>query len=231
MGTSRSGTGPKSPAWTTAKAAATSLANGRPGATSRNVVRRAAQALGGGAGGGAWSPGSRRVAQRLAGLLAGATDGGLIESARQLGIGDLAGIPVGDAIMAILDWVTDDASDLDEQVARRSVEAVLASFVRDGGDLETDLAPATGGALLKEFVVQHLIRSILTTLTPLLAENVPAAQSREHEKKLSRTVEALLDNTVSPEKFSTVNWVGSEGVTVLDRIRKDALNILAEEDS
>ena len=231
MGTSRPAAGPKNPAWTSAKAAATSLANGRPGATPRKVVRRAAQALGGGVGGGAWSPGSRRVAQRLAGLLAGAADGGLIESARNIGIGDLDGMPAGDAIMAMLNWVTDGASDLDEQAARRSVEAVLADFVSGGGDLEEALDPDTGRALLKGFVVQHLIRSILTPLTPRFAENVPAQQSREYEQQLSRTVEALLDNTVYPEKFSTVNWVGPEGAAILDLIRKDALDILAEEDS
>ena len=140
-------------------------------------------------------------------------------------------MPAGDALMTMLNWVTDDASDLDEQAARRSVEAVLSGFVRGGGDLEAALDPVTGGALVKGFVVQHLIRSLLTPLTPRLAENIPAQQSREYEEQISRMVEALLDNAVYPEEFANVDWVGSEGAAVLDHIRQDALDILAEEDS
>lgn len=233
MGTSKSTTGPKSPAWKKAKAAATNLANGRPGATPRKVVRRTAQALGGGAGGGngAWSPGAARSAQRLGGILGGAVGSGFIESARQLGVGDLDGKPTGDAIMEILDWVASSAVDLDEQTARRAVEAVLSDLVRDNIDLDEPLDLDTATAVFQGFVVQYLTRTIITQLSARIAENTSATKSREIEQEIARVVEALVKFDISSAQFSEIDWLGQEGATVFERIRNTALDMLAEEDT
>ena len=229
MGTSSSTPGPKSQAWTNAKGAATRLAKGTSGATPRKVVRRAAQALGGGAGvgGSTWSPGSTRAAQRFAGLLGGAVHDGFIDAARQLDIGDLDGRPIGDAIMDILDWVADEAVDLDDQAARRAAEEVLSDLARDGVELDQPLEPDEGVALFQEFLVQYLIRSIITPLAKRLTENASATQSHKHERDIARVVEALVQLDISPQQFHTVDWLGREGAEVFERIRQDAIDVLA----
>lgn len=231
MGTSRSTAGPKSPAWSAAKTAATHLAKGRPGATPREVVRRTARALGGGGGStGAWSAGSVRTAQRFGGLLGGAADSSIVEIARQLGIGDLEGKPTGDAIMEILDWITESGDDLDEQTARRAVEAVLSDLVRDGADLEAPLDVHAARAVFQDFVVQYVTRTIMVPLLARLTDNASAPQAREHEREIERVVEAIVEIDISPQQFSQIDWLGSEGAETFERIRNDALDLLAEDE-
>ena len=233
MGTSSTTPGPKGPAWKTAKTAATNLARGRPGATPRKVVRRTAQALGGGASGAsaAWSPGATRTAQRLAGLLGGAVETGVIEAARRLGIGELQGRATGDAIMEILDWVAAGPVDLDEQEARRAVEAVLSEFVRDGIDLDDPLDTDTALDLFQRFVVQYLTRTIIAPLSARLTDAAPASSSRQNEQDISRLVEALVKIDISPQQFSQIDWLGPQGAEVFEQLRSDALNVLAEDDA
>lgn len=230
MGTSRSAAGPKSPAWTKAKAAATAYANDRPGSSPRKVIRRTAEAMGGGpgTGGGSWSPGSKRAAQRLAGLLVGAIDDGLIESAHTFGIGDLEGMPTGEAILEILEWIAEDAVDLDQQVARRSVEEVLSNLDRDGVDLDQPMDTATGTDIFRGFVVEYVTRSILMPVTPRLVENAAAPKSREKERDIARYVEALVEVDIPAERFAEIDWLGVEGAGVLDQIHNDALDALAD---
>ena len=225
MGTSSSTPGPKGPRWGSAKGAATRLAKGTAGAEPRKVVRQAALALYGDAG--TWSAGSTRTAQRLAGLLGGAVRDGVIETARQFAIGDLEGRVTGDAIMEILDWVAGDAVDLDDQAAKRSAEAVLSDLVRDGIDLDQQLDPHTGTALFRSFLVQYLTRSIITPLASRLTEDVSARQAREHERSITRVVEALVQSVVSQQQLLDTDWLGPEGGEVFERIRNDALEILA----
>ena len=232
MGTSSSTAGPKSPEWTTAKTAATNLARGRAGATPRKVVRRTAQALGGGASaaGAAWSPGATRTAQRLGGLLGGAVGTGVIEAARRLGIGELEGRATGDAIMEILDWVAASVVDLDEQAARRAVEAVLSELVQDDIDLDNPLDLDTAIDLFHRFVVQYLTRTIITPLSARLTDNASASQSRQNEQEIARLVEALVKIDISPQRFSQIDWLGPEGAEVFEQLRNDALGVLAEDD-
>lgn len=229
VGTSSTTPGPKGPGWSSAKGAATRLARGTSGATPRKVVRRTARALGGGAGGagGSWSPGSTRAAQRFAGLLGGAVQEGFIEAARQLEIGDLEGRPIGEAIMDILDWVADDAVDLDDQSARRAAGAILSGLARDGVDLDQPLELDEGAALFRDFLVEYLIRTIITPLEKRLTENASATQSRKHEQDIARVVKALVHLDISAEQFSTIDWLGPEGAAVFERIRKDAIDVLA----
>ena len=233
MGTSRSTSGPKSPAWTAAKTAATHLAKQRPGATPRKVVRHTARALGGsggGGGGGAWSRGGVRTAQRLGGLLGAATDVGINETARQFGIGDLEGRAAGDAIMDILDWVADTSDDLDEQTARRAAEAVLSGLVRDDVALDVPLDIGAAMAMFQSFVVQYITRTIIVPLSARLTENAPASEARQYEREIERVVEALVELDIPPEQFPRIDWLGSEGAETFKRIRDDALDLLADDD-
>lgn len=232
MGTSRSTGGPKSHAWTAAKTAAARLAKRRPGATPRKVVRRTARALGGGGGGaaGAWSPGGVLTAQRLGGLLGEATEIGLVETARRLGIGDLEGEATGDAIMDILDWVAASNNDLDEQTARRAVEAVLSDLVRNDVDLDTPLDLGAATAMFQAFVVQYITRTLIVPLAARLSENASASQARDNEREIERVVEALVEIDISPQQFPSIDWLGQEGAATFERIRDDALDVLAEDD-
>ena len=233
MGTSRSTSGPKSPDWTAAKTAATNLAKRRPGATPRKVVRRTARALGGGGGGaaGAWSPGGVRTAQRFGGLLGEATAVGIAETARQLGIGDLEGEAAGDAIMDILDWVADSSDDLDEQTARRAVEAVLSDLVRNDVDLDAPLDLGAATAIFQGFVVQYITRTIITPLSARLTENAPASQARDNERDIERVVQALVEIDIPPQQFPRIDWLGQEGAATFEQIRNDALDLLADDNS
>lgn len=233
MGTSSSTAGPKGPAWTNAKSAATRLARNSPGATPRSVVRQVARALGGGAagGGGSWSPGSTRAAQRLGGLLGGAARDGLAETARDLGIGDLGDKPTGQVVMELLDWVSQDSSDLDEQIARRAAEAVLAELVRDGVDLEAPIEPTEAADLFRAFLVQYLTRTIVTPIAKRLTENASASRARNLERNIARVVEALVRLEVSTEQLTSIDWLAPDGAATVDRIRTAALDLLAGDDT
>ena len=140
---------------------------------------------------------------------------------------DLDGRAIGDAIMDILDWVAVDAVDLDDQAARRAAEAVLSGLARDGVDLDQPLELDEGAALFQKFLVQYLIRCITTPLAKRLTENASATQSREHERDIARVVEALVQLDISPQQFPTIDWLGTEGAEVFERIRQDAIDVLA----
>ena len=129
--------------------------------------------------------------------------------------------------MDILDWVADEAVNLDDQAARRAAEEVLSDMARDGVDLDQPLEPDEGVTLFQEFLVQYLIRSIITPLAKRLTENASATQSLRHERDIARVVEALVQLDISPQQFHTVDWLGREGAEVFERIRQDAIDVLA----
>ena len=226
MGTSSTTPGPKGPGWRSAKGAATSLAKGSAGATPEKVVRRTARALGG-TGGGGWSSGSTTTAQRLAAFLGQSVAAGVAEAARHFEIEVLDGIPAAEVIMVILDWVAADTVSLDDQSARRAVEAVLSELIREDVDLEQPLDSGHGAALFRSFLVQYLVRSIITPLEGRLTENASASQARSHEQDIANVVEELVRLEVSPEQLAEIDWLGREGALVFEQIRDDTLDILA----
>ena len=132
--------------------------------------------------------------------------------------------------MEILDWVAASAVDLDEQAARRAVEAVLSDLVRGDVDLDEPLDLDSATSLFHGFVVQYLTRTIITPLSARLTENASAARSREIEREIARVVRALVELDLSPQQFSEIDWLGSEGAQVFEQIRNDALDMLAEAD-
>ena len=226
MGTSKDNPGPKGPGWPSAKGAATRLARGTDGATPEKVVRRTARALGD-AGGGGWSSGSTTTAQRLAAFLGGSVAGGVAEAARGLEIDALEGKPAAEVVMVILNWVAADAVSLDDQSARRAAEAVLSDLIREDVDLEQPLDSGHGAALFRSFLVQYLVRSIITPLERRLTENASARQARSHEQGIANVVEELVWIEVSPEQLVEIDWLGPEGATLFEKIRNDTLHILA----
>lgn len=230
MGTSSSTDGPKSPAWSTAKGSATRLANRRPGATPDKVVRQAARALGG-SGGGAWSPGSTTTAQRFAALLGQSVTDGFAGAARRFELEELADKPAFEVVMVMLNWISADAVSLDDQSARRSVEAVLSELIREDTDLERPLDANQGIALFRSFLVQYLTRSIITPLEQRLTDNASAPEARSHERHIANVVEGLLQLEISTEQLVETDWLGEEGASVFEQIRRDALDILAGDDS
>ncbi len=226
MGTSKDTPGPKGPGWSSAKGAATRLARGTAGATPEKVVRRTARALGDSEGGG-WSSGSTTTAQRLAAFLGGSAAAGVAEAARRFEIEALEGKPADEVIMVILNWVAADAVSLDDQSARRAAEAVLSDLIRDDVDLEQPLGSGHAAALFRSFLVQYLVRSIITPLEGRLTENASAPQARSHEQSIANVVEALVRLEVSPEQLVEIDWLGTEGATLFEQIRNDTLHILA----
>ena len=229
MGTSSTTPGPKGPGWSSAKRAATSLARGTAGATPERVVRRTATALAG-SGGGAWSPGSTATAQRLAAFLGRSVTEGVTEAARQFEIEVLDGKPAAEVIMLILDWIAADAVALDDQSARRAAEAILSELVREDVDLEQPLDAGRGVDLFRSFLVQYLIRSILTPLEGRLTDNATAAQARSHEQRVADVVDALIHLEISPEQLTETDWLGAEGASIFEHLRDDAIDILAGDD-
>lgn len=229
MGTSSTTPGPKGPGWSSAKRAATSLARGTAGATPERVVRRTATALAG-SGGGAWSPGSTATAQRLAAFLGRSVTEGVTEAARQFEIEVLDGKPAAEVIMLILDWIAANAVALDDQSARRAAEAILSELVREDVDLEQPLDAGRGVDLFRSFLVQYLIRSILTPLEGRLTDNATAAQARSHEQRVADVVDALIHLEISPAQLTETDWLGAEGASIFEHLRDDAIDILAGDD-
>jgi len=228
MGTSSSAAGPKSPAWSTAKTAATNYAKGRNGAGANRVVNRVARAIGGSGDSGAWSGGAATAAQRMGGLLGGAIATSLAEALQSVGLGDLVGKPTGDALFEILDWVAGDAATLDDQAARRAAEEVLSELLAAGEDVfDAPLDGATAADLFRSFLVAYLTRSVLNPIAKRLTENAPAKRAETLERDIGRVIDALVHVEIAAERMSTIDWFGPEGTVVVDRLRTEALELLA----
>lgn len=229
MGTSSSSTGPKGPGWSTAKATATKYAKGASGVTPQRVVSRVARAIGGTGSGSQWTGGAATAAQRIGGLLGGASADGLAETLDKVGLGDLAGKSTADALFEILDWIAGDSVTLDDQAARRSAEQVLSELLSDGIDsLDQPLNAATAANLFRTFLVEYLTRAVLTPITKRLTENATAKRSKTLERDIGRVIDALVYVGITDEQMGEIDWFGDEGAAVVERLRSEALDLLAD---
>ena len=132
--------------------------------------------------------------------------------------------------MELLEWVAADAVDLDEQTARRAAEAVLAELVREGIDLDQTIEPALAASFFRQFLVQYLTRTIVTPVSKSLTENASAARAKDDEQALARVVDALVRLELSADQLISIDWLGEQGAATIERIRQDALDLLAGDD-
>jgi hypothetical protein len=101
---------------------------------------------------------SRRSASRLLGFLSNVVSQGAEEALRVLNLGELAGNPIGDIFLGMMEYICPDGGNLDEGIARDAFIETIVDLTENGiTDLDTLSIEQLGTVF--ELYVTHTIES------------------------------------------------------------------------
>lgn len=127
---------------------------------------------------------SKRAAGRIYGFYQGAQQKGTAETLRQLGLGDLVGMPATDALGRLTDFICPAGGPQDEAIARDAfAEAVVNLAVEGVADIAA-LTVDQWQALFLDFMARSIEARIVNdigTKSVTMPEDVNAAQQVERD--------------------------------------------------
>ncbi len=187
--------------------------------------------------------GSRRSAQaatsgrastgRLGSFLSSVATRGVAAAARELGLGNLTGRSAAEVFAAIANRLAPSGATLEEAAARRAVDdALFALYNRydlENADISSlDQMDGDGiRAALESSVSAYIYHRWLQELGDRIEEN---AVTSEQAVRLEREVRDYVEQTVRLDlrevDVLTLDWNGSEGRRIVERIFQEAYGLL-----
>jgi len=241
MGTSKGYQAPSSPQWGKFKGKVTAASGG--GAVTpdiaREIIRGFIQTNGGvenivqGKG----TIGSSRVAQTVAGRFAGFVSSvsttGLPETLDQYGLGDLIGKPSGEISSALLDFLCDDGSILDEVDARSAMADLideLLTGIRELEQIQQILEERLQSDTLESLLAQFFGHYIYHQFCRVFFERITTRHGEEKSKSFMESIKWFIDEELkyisSNKKLMDIDWKGHEGQALIDEILQETLVML-----
>lgn len=225
MGTSSDYEGPRGGAWTPYKHAVTNYAKHGGQKRAERVLARHVATLGGAAA----AAGSLSViggAQRLSGVLSGIAVDGLGPTLERYGLGHLVGHGRFEVLEALLAIVAGPGGDLEAEAARQAACDVIELIFGDAdsfGELDEVRLDATALVdLLELFIGLCVFYRILPQLADRLAKYSDPVNSALLEREMKEFIRGLVQLNLLGREPLTVDWAGSEGANVIDRVVRGA---------
>ena len=238
MGTSTDYGAPSS--WGPLKSAVTRAAKGGTASDStaghllsdfvqRNGGARA-MAHGRGSGGTIGGAAGRAVAQRLAGFVSNVRQTGFTEALRREGLAKLAGRPVQEILLALLDRIGGPSSTLDDVDARAALarlqEEYLAEAV-DADDVEGILQSQVSDFedFLARYFGFYLYEQFSRVFFERLVQRVGQGNALSFLTDIEDYIRENLTNRLGSRSVDAIDWAGAEGARVCAEIMQSTLQV------
>jgi len=168
----------------------------------------------------------------LGGFLGDVAERGLREALEERGLAELIGRDAADVLAALVDQLAGAGRTLEEAAARAAMVAVLAEEFGEGefGDLETALRLLDGDAvarLLEQFLVEYVYRRMLEEIGDRIVNGtMTAAAAHRVERDMHDFLLAAVHLDFYQGDPLAIDWEGSEGRELVDRLMADAYSQL-----
>jgi len=197
-------------------------------------IRSHTRSLGGARGATRAARSGRSATQKLGGYLSNISTRGIADASEDLGISDVLGKPVFEAIGQIIDKLAPEAATLEDVIARRAIGETLEELYAIYGIEDKGLEALNG---IDESAIEEAI--ILSTINYVFEKFLLDLIGRLENKDISESdaikIERQMKDYIKVEvkkkaydgkNFKGINWFSKKGKETIDRIYYQAYKIL-----
>ena len=242
MGTSTNYKAPSSQQWSNLKRQVTRLARqGKPSPKEIKGVLGAFAAVNSGSsqvarGGGSGRKGAaQNVAQKIGGFVSAIADVGFREAFEQAGLGALEGTSVRDITASLLDYLGGPSGTLDEVDARNALASLMDEIFEDAEspeDVEEVMETISEGEsydeLIRRFLGYCFYEQFCRNFYEHLVARVGDSQASECCDEIRDYICTAVKDETRYLNASRIDWNGSEGQQLADKILRDTLEVFIE---
>ena len=219
--------------------AARSLGHVAASSGSRGLSRAAqryVRARGGSNRASASSPAGRRATSRFAGFLSDVAGKGFADAFANLGLGSVVGRDLDSVIAAVTDSICPAGADREEVAAREAsteaLEEVFGDIIKTGADVsQLDAMTAAGvEKAIEAMVSSYIYNRWLGDLGVKIEEKaISPQQAVRAEKRMKDFIRDAVKLDLQQKDPLKVDWRGTEGKNLMDRIYRDAYAVIGGE--
>lgn len=201
-----------------------------------HAAQRYVRARGGSRRAAATSPAGRRTTARFAGFLADIARNGFANAFANLGLGSVVGRDLDNVIAAVTDAICPAGADREEVAAREAsteaLEEAFANTIRTGADVSQLDAMTADGVVkaVEAMVAGYIYNRWLGDLGIKIEEKAISPQQAVCvEKRMKDFIRDAVKLDLQQKDPLKMDWRGSEGKTLMDRIYRDAYAVIGGE--
>ena len=244
MGTSTNYNAPTSPQWSKLKGKVTRLTRqGTLGSTGIKGILQDFVTVNYGVSRGARSGGGtghRRIAQNVARnigqFFSSVADVGFREAFERAGLGSLEGKSVREIGYSLLDYLGGPSSTIDETDARQALSDLMDEILNDADSLE-DVEEAMemeshGEALedlIQRFFGYYIYEQFCSVFYERLVDGIGHIQADKCVDEIRDYICAAVKDVISDKNVSKIDWSGTQGQQIVDKILQDTLEVFTDE--
>lgn len=173
-----------------------------------------------------------RVGRNLGSFVTSVAQSGLANTLREFGLGNLVGRPAKEVTIALIDRLAGPGTTMDESLARIALNRIrqeLFATAKTAEDLERVLTQTLEQlevvGLVMRFYSHYLFERFCRDFYERLVLKVGSEQTRRSIDEIRRTIFASLRAKVAGRNPTEVDWGGSEGHQLAERILEETLHI------
>lgn len=170
--------------------------------------------------------GGPAATQRLGGLLAGLGDDGLDPTLERLGLTRLIGLRGEALLIELVNFVSGDEAGFEATAVRSATDEIIAAVVEALEDDDTEWDESRIERLLERFWSRYISSLITQALSASLMTAAPGEEAARLVREIDDHVVALLEHHLDGRPLLDVDWLGSEGAELSERIRVEVLEVV-----
>lgn len=197
-------------------------------------IRSHTRSLGGARGATRAARSGRSATQKLGGYLSNISTRGITDASEDLGISDVLGMPVIEAIGQIIDKLAPEAATLEDVITRRAICKTLEELYTIFGIEDQGLEALNGidEAAVEEAIIRSTInfvfeKFLLDLVDRIENKDVSESDAINIERQMKDYIKVeVKKNAYDGIKFKGIKWFSNEGKETIDRIYYQVYKIL-----
>lgn len=176
----------------------------------------------------------KSTARNLANFFATTARSNISQGLNSIGLGYLIGKDVDTVFSGLIDALSDNGEDFDENIARQAIEDALTSFyeqcsVNQNFESLEHLTPEQLKRAIENFVSGYIYKRWLQELGNCIERKaVSEIEAVKLEVEVKIYVRDLVNLELDSRNILSIDWNGGEGQQIIDSLYEDAYSLIEE---
>lgn len=176
----------------------------------------------------------KSTARNLANFFATTARSNISQGLNLIGLGHLIGKDVDTVFSGLIDALSDNGEDFDENIARQAIEDALTSFYEQCSENQNfesleHLTPEQLKRAIENFVSGYIYKRWLQELGNCIERKaVSETEAVKLEVEVKIYVRDLVNLGLDSRNILSIDWNGDEGRQIIDSLYEDAYSLIGE---
>jgi hypothetical protein len=176
----------------------------------------------------------KSTARNLANFFATTARSNISQGLNLIGLGHLIGKDVDTVFSGLIDALSDNGEDFDENIARQAIEDALTSFYEQCSENQNfesleHLTPEQLKRAIENFVSGYIYKRWLQELGNCIERKaVSETEAVKLEVEVKIYVRDLVNLGLDSRNILSIDWNGDEGRQIIDSLYEDAYSLIEE---